>query len=199
MVLLSGLPKLPRRSLETVHSLLSFGFGKREKGSCQKNPFYRGSGDFSLVAIFFSLTEAPLPDPTPTPCPTPRNGPETELKRSRTEPKRTEIKPYIGWDSRGGGLSGWRGGGCKAKRKSLEILEKVLIVENKGGSYHFLSETGRIRFRRVRFQTPNSVSFLGLTEFRGANSASSSRLIICVPKRTHRVFRRTHRVCRRTQ
>ena len=31
------------------------------------------------------------------------------------------------------------------------------------------SETGRIRFRGVRFQTPNSVSFLGLTEFRGAN------------------------------
>ena len=61
------------------------------------------------------------------------------------------------------------------------------------------SETGRIRFRRVRFQTPNSVSFSGLTEFRGANSVSSSQPIICVPKRTHRVFRRTHRVCRRTQ
>ena len=61
------------------------------------------------------------------------------------------------------------------------------------------SETGRIRFRRVRFQTPNSVSFPGLTEFRGANSVSSSRPIIYVPKRTHRVFRRTHRVCRRTQ
>ena len=36
------------------------------------------------------------------------------------------------------------------------------------------SETGRIRFRRVRFQTPNSVSFLALTEFRGENSVSSS-------------------------
>ena len=30
-----------------------------------------------------------------------------------------------------------------------------------------LSETGRIQFRRVRFQTPNSMSFLALTEFRG--------------------------------
>ena len=40
---------------------------------------------------------------------------------------------------------------------------------------HILSETGRIRFRRVRFQTPNSVSFLALTELRGANSASSSQ------------------------
>ena len=52
---------------------------------------------------------------------------------------------------------------------------------------------------KLRFQTPNSVSFLGLTEFRGANSVSSSQPIICVPKRTHRVFRRTHRVCPETQ
>ena len=41
------------------------------------------------------------------------------------------------------------------------------------------SET-RIRFRGVRFQIPNSVSFSGLTEFRGANSVSSSQPIICV-------------------
>ena len=38
-----------------------------------------------------------------------------------------------------------------------------------GGGFRPLSETGRIWFRRVRFQTPNSVSFSGLTEFRGAN------------------------------
>ena len=57
----------------------------------------------------------------------------------------------------------------------------------------------KILFRRVRFQTPNSVSFSGLTEFRGANSVSSSQPIICVQTRTHRVFRRTHRVCPRTQ
>ena len=61
------------------------------------------------------------------------------------------------------------------------------------------SETGRIRFRGVRFQTPNSVSFSGLTEFRGANSVSSFQPIICVQARTHRVSCRTHRVCRRTQ
>ena len=59
------------------------------------------------------------------------------------------------------------------------------------------SETGRIRFRRVRFQTP--VSFFALTEFRGENSVSSSQPIICVQKWTHRVFRRTHRVCPKTQ
>ena len=63
----------------------------------------------------------------------------------------------------------------------------------------FSSETGRIRFRRVRFQTLNSVSLLGLTEFRGEKSVSSSQPMICVPKWTHRVFRGTHRVCRRTQ
>ena len=70
------------------------------------------------------------------------------------------------------------------------------IHENLPGSH---SETGRIRFRGVRFQTPNSVSFSGLTEFWGENSVSSSQPIICVPKRTHRVFRGTHRVCCRTQ
>ena len=61
------------------------------------------------------------------------------------------------------------------------------------------SETGRIQFRGARFQTPNSVSFSGLTEFWEASSVSSSQPIICVPKRTHRVFCRTHRVCRGTQ
>ena len=39
----------------------------------------------------------------------------------------------------------------------------------------------------------------GLTEFRGASSVISFWPIICVPKRTHRVFRRTHRVCPKTQ
>ena len=50
------------------------------------------------------------------------------------------------------------------------------------------SETGQIRFRRVRFQTPNSVSFLALTEFQGDNSASCVQPIICVSIRTHQFF-----------
>ena len=58
--------------------------------------------------------------------------------------------------------------------------------------------SSRIRFRRVRFQTPNSVSFFALAEFQEESSVSSARPIICVRKRTHRVFRRTHRVCPRT-
>ena len=38
------------------------------------------------------------------------------------------------------------------------------------------------------FKTPSSVSFLALTELWGESSVSSSQPIICVPKRTHRVF-----------
>ena len=74
--------------------------------------------------IFFSLTEAPLPDPTQHPETDPkqtRSGAkrsQTDPKRSQTEPKWTEIKP-----SRVGQLGGFvgrgRGGGCKGKRKSL--------------------------------------------------------------------------------
>ena len=40
--------------------------------------------------------------------------------------------------------------------------------------------------------------FFALTEFRGESSVSSSQPIICVPKRTHRVFPRTHQVCPQT-
>ena len=36
------------------------------------------------------------------------------------------------------------------------------------------SGTGRIRFRRIRLQTPNSVNLFALTEFRGESSVSSS-------------------------
>ena len=42
------------------------------------------------------------------------------------------------------------------------------------------SETGRIRFQRARFQTPSSVSFFALTEFRGEMSVSSSQHILFV-------------------
>ena len=42
---------------------------------------------------------------------------------------------------------------------------------------HLLSETGRIRFRGVRFQTPNSVSFSGLTQF--APRVPLSLLFVC--------------------
>ena len=72
--------------------------------------------------IFFSLTEAPLPDPTPTPPNTPkrtRNGPKTDPKRTRngakrsrngaeTEPKWTEIKRFgVGRAGVCRGRGGW--------------------------------------------------------------------------------------------
>ena len=57
----------------------------RKKGSFRKGFFFQKSpfSRDSRVVIFFSLTEAPLPDPTPTPANTPkqsRNGAETEPK-----------------------------------------------------------------------------------------------------------------------
>ena len=66
--------------------------------------------EFTFV-IFFSLTEAPLPDPHPDPT----HGPETDpkqtqngAKRSQTDPngaKRSRNAPKsspLGWDSPGG-------------------------------------------------------------------------------------------------
>ena len=46
-----------------------------------------------------------------------------------------------------------------------------------------LLEMGQIRW----FQTPNSVSFLALSEFWRESSVSSFGPMICVPERTHRV------------
>ena len=86
------------------------------------------------LVIFFSLTEAPLPDPTPTPPNTPkrtRNGPKTDPKRSQSEPNGAETEPNGAEMDRnqafrggtGGGFVGvgwW--GGCKGKRISLHYL-----------------------------------------------------------------------------
>ena len=92
--------------------------------------------------IFFSLTEAPLPDPTPTPPNTPkrtRNGPKTDPKRSQTEPNGAETEPNGAEMDRnqafrggtGGGFVGVGGvGGCKGKRISLRILG--ILTPNNG-------------------------------------------------------------------
>ena len=55
-------------------------------------------------------------------------------------------------------------------------------VKNYGGSK--ISETGRRRFWGARFQTPSSVNFIVLTEFRGENSFSSLSLffVFSLPK-----------------
>ena len=83
------------------------------------------------LVIFFSFTEALLPDPTPTPPrphPDPiqhpetdpkqtRNGAKTDPKRTETEPKWVEIKP--GGEGRARGLVAMGGfGGHKGKIKS---------------------------------------------------------------------------------
>ena len=78
--------------------------------------FHRGIP--SDIVIYFSLTEAPLPDPT--------QHPETDPKRSQTDPKRSQTEPkrsrngakrsqngpkssFSGWDGRG--VCRGRGGG----------------------------------------------------------------------------------------
>ena len=98
---------------------------------------------------------------------------------------------YAMW---GGGISHWA---AKHRNKSkitvLQELRSSRVVLSKKSSFSkevgvmksLQSETGRIQFRGVRCRTPNSVSFFGLTELRGANSVSSSR--------------RTRRVCPKTQ
>ena len=56
--------------------------------------------------------------------------------------------------------------------------------------------TGRIRFRGARFQPPNSVSFSGLTEFRGSELSEflSAYYLVCQSELAEFSFRRTHRV-----
>ena len=83
--------------------------------SVSKLHFYRAILATKVV-IFFSRTEAPLPDPTPTPPKTPkriRNGPETDPKRSQTEPNGAKMDRNqalrVGLPGMGGG-----GGGCKS-------------------------------------------------------------------------------------
>ena len=96
--------------------------------------------------IFFSLTEAPLPDPTPSPPNTPkrtRNRPETEpngAKQSRNGAKRSRNGPkssFSQWDGRGGGFVGVGGwGGCKGKKK-ITRPEIQALPSHGSGRYGF--------------------------------------------------------------
>ena len=100
--------------------------GTFPKGS-KSETFPKKVGTPNLV-IFFSLTEAPVTDPTPDPTQHPRSRPETDLKRSQTEPngaersqtepKWTEIKPSrVGRP--GGGFVGMGGvGGLQGKKEN---------------------------------------------------------------------------------
>ena len=64
-----------------------------------------------------------------------------------------------------------------------KTLGRLLLPEHKRrfapivSTCRLESETGRIQFRRARFQTPSSVSCLALTVFWGEDSVSSSQPI----------------------
>ena len=60
-------------------------------------------------------------------------------------------------------------------------------------------QTARIRFRRVRFWTPSSVSFLAFSELQGENSVSSSQPIFVCRSELTKFFCRPHRVWRKAQ
>ena len=125
----------PARLVNLEHASAISSASDKGRGLLEKESFRKGTcSRDSRSVIFFSLTEAPLPDPAPTP----RKAPETDpkqtrsgAKRSQTDPKRsqpelkwTEIKPSrVG---RPGGLSGWGGGGgCKGKRSHYPRFRKI--------------------------------------------------------------------------
>ena len=106
-------------------------------------------GSQKRLVIFFSLTEAPLPDSTLTPPNTPKrtqNRPETEpnrAKRSRNGAKRSRNGPkssFSGWDGRGV---------CRGKRISLEKTTYSLF-QGGPGSVRFGYGLGMERFKRFR-------------------------------------------------
>ena len=73
----------------------------------------------------------------------------------------------------------------KGTMQEIELARAQTFGQNVGPKpVQQYSETGRIRFRRIRLQTPNSVSFVALAEFRGESSVSSSRLCVCQSKLT---------------
>ena len=100
-------------------------FCRGVEGSWVANPANRveigNAVYYPRVVIFFSLTEAPLPDPTPTPPNTrkrTRNRPETELKRSRNGAKWSQNgakRSFSGWDGRGVCRGRWGGGVVREK------------------------------------------------------------------------------------
>ena len=165
------------------------GFGKRgllekglEKGSFQKSPFSRDCRDFRD-----SRDSRESPDCGKQRRIRPFSRDSREVRDFRdSRDSSSEKTPFVMtpfFRSRNRGFQTvlspcrkrWEANGNDQKRDPKR--QKMTKWLPRGDQE---SETGRIRFRRARFQTPTSVSFLGLTEFRGANSVSSSRPIICV-------------------
>ena len=83
------------------------------------------------VVIFFSLTEAPLPDPTLTPRDPKRtrSRPETEPNGAKQSRNGAEMDRNQAFQVGRGGVVGVGGaGGCKGKRKSLTYSFQCLSV-----------------------------------------------------------------------
>ena len=81
------------------------------------------------VVIFFSLTEAPLPDPTPTHPKRTRNGPKNGAKRTQTEPNGAEMDRHqalSGGTARGVCRDG--GGVGVVREKENHYLREILEI-----------------------------------------------------------------------
>ena len=72
-----------------------------------------------------------------------------------------------------------------SRSRTDKVFQKTFPTTNLWDIHSILRKRGRIRFRRVLFQAPRSVSFSGLTEFQGESSVSPSQPNICVQKRSH--------------
>ena len=136
-----------------------------------------------------------------------------KLNKLKTTPTPNKNGSY---GIKGGGSYAIKGGSvCHIFCRNPLILTDFYAIQTPFvwhilGAY-FLQIWGVGVVRIIFRNGPNTVSestvsnielsefFFALTEFRGENSVSSSQPIICVPKRTHRVFPRTHRVCPKTQ
>ena len=150
----------------------------------------------ALAGNHFPLTTARLsaPDPKTSPShirttsePHPNHfrttsEPHPNHVRATSEPRpnhiRTASEPYPKhWQKlrEGGGVVSSR---CTKPRSGSWLQYGWRTQMDQNGPLY--AETGRIRFRGVRFQTSNSVSFSGLIELRGGSSVSSFQPIICV-------------------
>ena len=102
---------------------------------------------------------------------------------------------------------GGEGQGCEPPDQQLQEFFQALGQNGKraappgteGVSKSVSKTRRRAEYGFGEYGFKHQIQLFALAEFRGENSVSSSQPIICVTKRTHRVFRRTHRVFAKTQ
>ena len=132
--------------------------GEKNPGAVREKALLAGlpAANLPCLVIFFSITEAPLPDPTPTPPNTPnrtrertRNRPETEPKRSQNGAKRSRNGPkssFSGWDGRGGLSGPGVGRVVREKKITLSLLESAQTLA--GIASRAAGKQGRITQQR---------------------------------------------------